>query len=169
MADLDWGGDEARYPHAATWLGPRVIARAEDLPGIEQARAEGFGVLDDSPMWSFLPYVWPEAHRAWIPDHRVLSMTWSCTDGTRGERPLSVAEIFEVESDCNVLLEEWRVPARPSGRVWLLRSPRPGQSLNDAQRDLLASWKAAGGDAYASRGFVQHVRRALRGTDPSQD
>jgi hypothetical protein len=45
-----------------------VHPRPEDLPEVRDLVDRGWQVADGSPMWSFLPAVWPQEFRYWVPD-----------------------------------------------------------------------------------------------------
>ncbi len=134
-----------------------------DLPAVRAAHEQGFEPAPEAPLWTFLPAVWPRAARAWIPDTRARSMRVFCNREPARTVPWSAADYFEMESDANELLAECGLPARPAGRVWLLKPPPGFATLDDALRRLRRSAKDAGLPVMADRAFVEQVSRDLDG------
>lgn len=133
----DWGVD---VPYLSDrW--PSQALRPDRLPGVLRARADGWYLTPDAPMWAFLPAVWPAAHRAWVPDRSVRLVRLE-RGGSTATIPWSAWDHVEAEDDVNDLLASAGLPPRPFGRLWLLRPP-PGSP------DLDAVLRALGVDAHA--------------------
>ena len=75
--------------------------------------------------------------------------------------PWSTADYFEMESDANWLLAECGLPARPPGRLWLLKPPPGFSSLDATLSCLVESAKETGLDIMANRPLVLQVHRDL--------
>ncbi|WP_258724902.1 DUF5956 family protein [Cellulomonas sp. NS3] len=136
----DWGGEDGllRDPWPAEPLPP------ERLPSVAAARAQGWHLAPDAPLWCFLPAVWPARQRAWVPDRSVRVVRTVC-DGVPGpEIPWSAWDHAEVEGVVASLLADAGVPARPPGRLWLLRPPPGTRDLDDAVDRLAAGAESAG-------------------------
>lgn len=136
----DWGGEDGllRDPWPTEPLPP------ERLPSVVAARTQGWHLAPDAPLWCFLPAVWPAQERGWVPD-RSVRVVRAVRDGVAGtENPWSAWDHAEVERDVNALLADAGVPARPPGRLWLLRPP-PGMRDLDEAVDRLASGAESAG------------------------
>ena len=108
-----------------------------DLPEVAELVQAGWRVADHSPMWSFLPAVWPKSQRCWVPD-RLPRFSRS-----HGENEAVVITPWtpEVGSDVSHhnadLLASVGFPPPPPGRIWLLRSPWPSIGV-ERVRSLIA-------------------------------
>ncbi len=141
---------------------PVYSDRADDVPEVVAARAQGYHPADESPLWCFLPAIWPAESRAWVRDCRVRHLTRHIGDGPSERLPWTAAEYGEIEDDTNALLAELGLPARPGGRIWLLRVPAPYATLREVIDDIWAGWLASGGVATATPGLVEYTRHRLR-------
>ena len=112
-------------------------------------------------MWCFIPAIWPSSARAWVRDNRVRHLTRQCDDGPLERLPWTTADYAEDENDTNAFLAELRLPARPAGRIWLLRAPEPYATAQDVLDDFWAGWNASGGPGMATPEFVQYAQRRL--------
>lgn len=68
------------------------------------------------------------------------------SDDGRGhvdKAPWTAADYADYEDEMNNLLRRLGVPARPAGRIWLLRGPEPGRSAQDVLEDVASQWQAA--------------------------
>ena len=134
-----------------------------EMPAVRAARNRGLEPAPEAPLWTFLPAVWPQASRAWVPDTRVRHMEVVCNGEPARTVPWSTVDYFEMETDANWSLAECGLPARPAGRLWLLKPPPQIASLDDTLGRLIVSAKEAGLDIMATRAFVQQVHRDLDG------
>ncbi len=159
-----WGTDspELRVPGVrASWL-PVDSDDPADVPEVAGARALGFEPAHEAPLWCFLPAVWPEHARAWVRDTRVRHATISCDGEPTRRVPWSTWDYADIEADVNLLLAECGLPARPFGRLWLLRPPPGFGALDDALEHLARHAEAAGEPIMASAGFVAVVAPEVR-------
>jgi Family of unknown function (DUF5956) len=156
-----WGPDED--PLRDDW--PAAPLPPEHLPAVLAARADGWFLAPDAPLWSFLPAVWPTAARAWVPDRSVRLVHMS-RDGPDGRDdvvvPWSAWDHAEVERDVDALLRSAGVPARPFGRLWLLRPPPHVEDLDDAVDSLAAGAGAAGVPLMCCAALVDCVAAQVR-------
>lgn len=154
-------GDEAQA------IGHRPVDSndADDLPLARLARAHGFEVAPDAPMWMFLPVVWPPAARVWIRDSRVRHLR-TYVDGELVELPCTTADYLDaVEADHDFLAAVLPLPKRPAGRVWLLRPPPGHASIEETVSQLSDSSWAAGAHPDQSPDFFpffQHCEWTLK-------
>ncbi|WP_370247087.1 hypothetical protein [Nocardioides sp.] len=147
MSTPDWGIEEPEahfdthpdLPHPAptTLTAPAAASLAAQR---EAARTHGFEPAPTTPLWCFLPAVWPRAHRAWLGDPDA------------AHRDAGVAD----------LLAGLGLPTGPPGRAWLLRSPEPDRTVAALLDDLWQEWLDAGGTAQLSAAFVAHVERLMQ-------
>ena len=164
MKAVDWGVDihPARFPGAGDGrFAPTDSDDPVDMPAVRVAREHGYEPAPEAPLWTFLPAVWPEAARAWIPDDRVRHARVACIGEPERVVPWSTADYFEMEAEANWMLAECGLPARPPGRLWLLKPPPGQESLERFVGLLLASSKRAGLPVMATAQFVEHIRQDL--------
>ncbi|MEW6471095.1 MAG: hypothetical protein AB1679_02400 [Actinomycetota bacterium] len=103
-----------------------VHPQPEDLPEVAGLVAAGWRVAEPSPMWSFLPAVWPPPLRCWVVDRLP---RFSRSSGRQGKTTVITPWTTEVADDIRSfvveLLSGVGLPPPPPGRIWLLRSPWP--------------------------------------------
>lgn len=97
-------------------------AEVSDLPGVAALLADGWRTLAD-PRAQLLPAVWPAGFRCWVPDRRPHLATqfdgvrsWGVPEALLPSTTRRAAEEAE-------LVAEAGLPPRPSGRIYLVRSP----------------------------------------------
>lgn len=95
-------------------------------------------------------------------DSRVRHLTVQCDGGPRERLPWTTADYADHEDETNGLLAELGLPARPAGRIWLLRPPAHHGTVQDVLDDIWAGWQASGGPAMATPAFVHHAHGRLR-------
>ena len=134
----NWGADQAYLRDS--W--PSETLPPERLPAVIASRPDGWCLAPDAPIWSFLPAVWPAASRAWVPDRAVRLTRLQCDGGAESVVPWSAWDYAEVESDTNDMLAESGVPARPFGRLWLLKPPPHFEDLDNVVEALTAGAEA---------------------------
>ncbi len=103
-------------PHAAKF------PRAEELPEVQALMREGWRTLDAGPLHCLLPASWPSRHRTWVPDRLPRVAMCATTDHYVGR--MVPAELDD-DWQPNEAAEDAGLPAPPSRRIWLLRSPWP--------------------------------------------
>ena len=164
MVKADWGLDEPdlHLPGAHSDCEAVLSDDPSVITSVQAARDLGFEPLHESPMWTFLPAVWPTHARAWVRDTRVRHMVVTHNDGPARHVPWATADYAEMERSANLLLAECGVPPRPAGRIWLLRPPSSSPSLDDVLDGLSSDAEAAGLRVMASPEFVALVRDGLR-------
>lgn len=160
MTDADWGtagpGDAFR---GTGWIPEPVHSdRPEDVPEVMAARAEGYHPAPEDPLWCFLPAIWPPTQRAWVRDCRVRYLMRRCGDEPPQRLPWTAAEYGEMEDLTNAMLAELGVPARPGGRIWLLRLPKQYPDLQVVLDDIRAGWLATGELDSDTPEFVAYAR-----------
>lgn len=164
MVEPDWGVHKQPTsfgPPAVGWE-PIYSDRPEDVPEVKAARARGYFPAHEAPLWCFIPAIWPAEARAWVRDQRVRHLTMQCEGGPLERLPWTTADYADIENDTNALLAELGLPARPAGRIWLLRAPQPYATAQDVLDDVWTGWQASGGPAMATSDFVQHAQSRLR-------
>lgn len=134
---------------------------ADALPEVLAARAAGWFLAPDAPLWVFLPAVWPASSRAWIPDRSTRYAVVRCDDEPPRREPWSTQDADEVEADMSDLLAQCGLSHRPAGRLWLLRPPAGFATLDDTLRQLIRRAEAAGAPIMACPQFVAAVDDAL--------
>ncbi|MGH9010019.1 MAG: hypothetical protein ACRDYF_09265, partial [Acidimicrobiia bacterium] len=121
--------------------------RPEGLPEVAALLSAGWRVADRSPMWSFLPAVWPQGRRCWVHD-RLPRFSWS-TPRRRGHPTVITPWTGDVADDLHgfatELLESVGLPPPPRGRIWLLRSPWPSIGVTTAMSLLAVRAPELGG------------------------
>jgi len=88
--------------------------------------------------------VWPAAARAWVPDRSVRLIRLQCGGGVATVIPWSAWDQAETERDINDLLVSAGIPARPFGRLWLLKPPPQFEELDGAVEAISAGAEAHG-------------------------
>lgn len=144
--------------NAASWLPTEELGQsrlpAAELPEVVAAENEGCWLAPESPMWVFLPTVWPEWERRWLPDRSTHYLTEWCT----GQEPRTLAwspdVAAEIEHDLNEILVQCGLPPRPPGRLWLLRLPPGFPTLEAVLTELIARADAEGAPLMACPTFV---------------
>lgn len=137
---VGWGVDHAYVRDV--W--PSEPLPAEHLPAVVAARRDGWHLAPAAPVWSFLPAVWPPPARAWVPDRSVPVTRLHGNGEVDALVPWSAWDHAEMERDTNDMLVEAGVPARPFGRLWLLRPPPAYEELDRAVEALAAQAEADG-------------------------
>jgi hypothetical protein len=163
VAEVDWGFDEHPNDFGVRGLDwdPVDSDHVDDVEAVAAARKQGWFPLDEAPLWCFIPAVWPGHARAWIRDRRVRHSSRHC-DGRPSERlPWAAADYFEIEDDYNRVLDEYGVPPRPGGRIWVLRPPAGYETLDDVLGDIWTGWVTTGGEDPPGPGLVEHAARRL--------
>jgi hypothetical protein len=163
MIEADWGvhAEPSSFgPHASEWE-PIGSDSPEDVLEVMAARAHDYSPAPEASVWCFIPAIWPQEARAWVRDSRVRHLTRQC-DGRPVERlPWTTADYVDHEKDTNALLAELGLPARPAGRIWLLRAREPYASAQEVLDDIWAGWQSSGGPAMASPEFAQYAQSRL--------
>jgi hypothetical protein len=163
MAEADWGvHDEPSSfgPRASDWE-PVDSDRPEDVRDVMAARAHGYTPTPEAPLWCFIPAIWPPEARVWVRDTRVRHLTRQCDGGPLDRLPWTTADYADHENDTNAFLAELGLPARPAGRIWLLRAPAPYGTAQDVLDDIWVGWQASGGPAMATPEFVEYAQSRL--------
>ncbi|GAA2760046.1 hypothetical protein [Actinopolymorpha rutila] len=149
---------------------------ARDLPEVELLRQDGWVLAPEESFLAFLPAVWPTEHRGWVRN-RVPSV-WLCTyPGPPAVAPLTEKDRWrdaESREDYPFHLEGTGIPV-PSrlGRIWLLRSPVEGASVEQlVQRVVERAHQRARQDGEADPWdgkpyFVEAAREVLA-EDPAR-
>lgn len=75
--------------------------------------------------------------------------------------PWAAADYAETEEETNELLQELGLPARPAGRVWLLRHPGAAGSVDELLGSIWTEWQESGGVAMATADFVTFTQSRL--------
>jgi hypothetical protein len=140
---------------------PFVHPRAEDLPEVAELVAAGWRVAEPSPMWSFLPAVWPTSLRCWVPDRLPrFSRTTSHRDST-----VIVPWTSDVAEDIRRhdvrVLARVGLPPPPPGRIWLLRSPWLSIGVAPVLSMIAVRSQERGGWAMLDRTLVESARELL--------
>ena len=109
---------------------------AADLPEVQALAADGWHPASNHPWDYCLPAIWPAQHRCWVLDRLPRIGSASCVGSDGVERQWLVPGDAEDEEDWESWQSEkaWAaetcgLPAPPSGRLWLLRSPWPTLGL----------------------------------------
>lgn len=163
MVEADWGlHDEPSFfgPRASEWE-PVDSDRPEDLLEVMAARAHGYSPAPEAPLWCFIPAIWPSKARAWVRDSRVQHLTRQCDGGPLERLPWTTADYADYENDANSLLAELGLPARPAGRIWLLRAPEPYGTAQALLDDIWDGWRTSGAPAMATPEFVHYAQSRL--------
>ena len=163
MVEANWGvHDEPSSfgPRALDW--ESVYSDSpEDVPGVKAARPHGYFPAHEAPMWCFIPAIWPSEARAWVRDSRVRHLTRQRDGGPLERLPWTTADYADNENDTNAFLAELGLPARPAGRIWLLRPREPYGTAQDVLDDIWLGWQASGGPAMATPQFVEYAHSRL--------
>lgn len=114
-----------------------------DLPEVRNAMAQGYEPAPEAPIWCFVPAIWPSQSRVWVRDRRVRHGRRDDGRGHVAKEPWTAADYADYEDEMNNLLRRLGVPARPAGRIWLLRGPEPARSAQDVLEDVASQWQAA--------------------------
>lgn len=154
----DWN-DDPPAPVSEPEDPSRSELQAADLPELQDFLSSGWELAPEAPIWAFLPAIWPMDHRAWIRDRaRHVSIEFSST----GQRFVewSIEDFDEIDRDYANICALAGVPARPSGRLWLLRSP-DGRTVNEILEEVLRLGEAEGVSFQASRQLTELTRRVI--------
>jgi hypothetical protein len=163
MVEANWGvhDEPSSFGRRAFDWEPVYSDRPEDVLEVKAARSHGYFPAHEAPMWCFIPAIWPSGARAWVRDSRVRHLTRQCDGGPLERLPWTTADYADNENDTNTFLAELGLPARPAGRIWLLRAPEPYGTAQDVLDDIWVGWQASGGPAMATPAFVQYAHSRL--------
>lgn len=164
MSEPNWGLDELprSFDHDRWFSDPVYSDEPDDVPEVVAARALGFHPADESPLWCFVPAVWPVQERAWVRDCRVRSLSRAFSDGRSERLPWTASEYGEIENDTNALLKDLGFPPRPGGRIWLFRPPQPYPTAQAVLDEISSDWMESGGLNMLTGEFVDFARLQLR-------
>ena len=140
-----------------------VHPRPVDLPEVRELLSAGWRVADRSPLWSFLPAVWPSALRCWVPDRLPYFSRSSPKDrpGSTVVIPWTPEVADDLRNHEAETLARIGLPPPPPGRIWLLRSPWPSVAV-DVVRSLIHIRAAErGGGAMLDDVLVDSARELL--------
>ena len=99
--------------------------RADELPEVQTLASEGWRPLHEAPLYCLLPAAWPATHRTWVPDRRPRVSCGGTTASYYGSvMPLPDDSAWEDDTAAQEAREAG-LPAPPTGRLWLIRSPWP--------------------------------------------
>jgi hypothetical protein len=99
--------------------------RADELPEVQTLASEGWRPLHEAPLYCLLPAAWPATHRTWVPDRRPRVSCGGTTASYYGSvMPLPEDSAWEDDTAAQEAREAG-LPAPPTGRLWLIRSPWP--------------------------------------------
>jgi hypothetical protein len=163
MSGPDWGVNEAPK-HFRTLRGADDLVTSDDVddvPAVVAARAEGWFPAHEAPLWCFIPAIWPVTARTWTPDVRIRHKTRGVIAGEQVRLPWNAYDYFDVEADTNCLLADIGLPARPGGRIWLLRPPPGHDTLESVLHQLWSSWRDGGGEDCVTTALVAHAQLEL--------
>ena len=148
----DWNKDP---PSQLSSEAPSSLG-ASELPEVRELVASGWHIAPDEPLFAFLPAVWPASHRTWVADRgTVYSEVF--IGGQAGRLvPASAESVAAFDNDMARWCEDAGVPARPTGRVWLLRLPQGSpMSLEEVLELARSRAIAAGLRVRSSREFTE--------------
>lgn len=158
MAVVDWGVDKD-----VVWVKSVGPPRApHELPEVLEQARQGFLLLDDIYMWSFVPAIWPPEHRRCLEDHSTLYADTFCSDGTRSRKPWTAGNYFDRENDINNYLAEAGLPPRPAGRLWVLKPPARFPDLDSVFKEFTRRIAAEGANFMLSAEVVDIVDRVVQ-------
>ncbi|MFG2991014.1 DUF5956 family protein [Streptomyces sp. NPDC048257] len=126
---MSWDEDGTPHPLAQRRTG-RSELEPDRLPEMRELEVLGWEPAPEDLRWVFLPYVWPPASRAWIPDR---STHWAVDTSLDGHghitgvecAPLAEPDLRDLDREADEALAELGLPPRPRGRLWLLRPVGP--------------------------------------------
>ncbi|MER7045469.1 DUF5956 family protein [Streptomyces jumonjinensis] len=166
---MGWDTDGAPHTVALARTG-RSEQEPDRLPEVRELAEFGWEPAPDAPMWGFLPYVWPEDRRTWVPDRSTrwavetrLDATGTITGATC--QPLSQHDLDVLENDANTDLAEAGVPPRPPGRLWLLRPIADHEDIDSVLDHLFTMAETHGIEARSSAAFAALCADELRSLD----
>lgn len=136
------------------------------MPEVQSARDQGYELAPQDPTWVFLPALWPESERIWIPDTRVRYRQVRCQGELPQTFPWPAVQYFREEAYMNELLADCGVAPRPAGRLWLLRPPSGYSTLSALLRPIVESAEEVGIRVVPGRAYFEHVHDALDGVFP---
>lgn len=158
--DRDWNDDP---PSTLSQPGPRLSLGPAELPEVRALLDAGWQLAPDAPVWAFLPAVWPPEHRTWVFDRstRTCIETIETASGrTSRVVPWTKADYAEVDTDLGALCTDAGVPARPRGRLWLLRT-HAGTSLSDVLERAIREVQASGDGFRPSPRLTAATRKVI--------
>lgn len=118
LPDADW---ERVPPSPHSRPGPRVALPPEQLPEVVELLADGWELLPESPLWAFLPAIWPPSLATWVADRATRWMVED-VDGSRRVLEWPPAEYLNWAADLSLSCRDAGVGERPPGRLWLLKA-----------------------------------------------
>jgi hypothetical protein len=119
--------------------------RADELPEVQELMRAGWRVANPSPMWSFLPAVWPEPHRCWVPDRLPRFSRSRTRDHVLVITPWEPGQAAGFHDEVSHMLARVGFPPPPPGRIWMLRSPWPALGVEPILGLILLRAGEAGG------------------------
>lgn len=164
MTSADWGLGllSLAVPGTSPGWEPVDSDDPSDLPEVAAARALGWELAHEAPLWCFLPAVWEHDARAWVRDLRVRHASGGRPGEPIRRAPWSTWDYADIEADANTLLAECGLPPRPFGRLWLLRPPPRFGSMDEVLDHLSDHAVASGEQIMVTPGFVRVVADEVR-------
>jgi hypothetical protein len=135
--------------------------RADELPEVRELIRDGWRVANPSPMWSFLPAVWPEGFRCWVPDRLPRFSRSRTRDDVLVITPWSPETAGELHAEVSGMLAKVGFPPPPAGRIWMLRSPWPSIGVEPVLGLILLRANEAGGGGRLDGVLVEAARDVL--------
>lgn len=135
--------------------------RADELPEVRTLMESGWRVANRSPMWSFLPAVWPPDDRCWVPDRLPRFSRSRTRDDVLVFTPGSEEQAGEMHAEVAEMLSAVGFPPPPAGRIWMLRSPWPSIGVEPVLGLILMRAAQAGGGGKLDPVLVEAAREVL--------
>jgi hypothetical protein len=135
--------------------------RADELPEVQELMRAGWRVANASPMWSFLPAVWPEPHRCWVPDRLPRFSRSRTRDHVLVITPWDPEVAGSNHAEVSEKLGRVGFPPPPPGRIWMLRSPWPSVGVEPVLGLILLRAGEAGGGGKLDEVLVEAAREVL--------
>jgi hypothetical protein len=118
----------------------------EDFVEIAALLDDGWDLVDDAPLYVLVPAAWSAQHRIWVRD-RLPHV--GLTTGRQGEvTGVSTMDVrAELRRDLVAAARNAGLPDPPEDRIWLVRSPWPGRTVEEI---LDTAWEVANAQSTGS-------------------
>lgn len=153
LSQMNWADDE---PHYTSADGPRIALLAAELPEVVKLVADGWNLLPESPVWAFLPAVWPRSRRTWVKDRSTRYQSVVDEKGTRSI-PWFESDYADLDVDTKQMLATSGIQGWRPSRLWLLQDSN-GEALSLVVRRLQTDARSAGVPVALAPDLVEFAR-----------
>lgn len=163
---------EGRSP-AEPWFGQESLQElsvewdSDNLVYVARTGGPGWTVAPDAPVLAFLPAIWPENDRTWVPDPMTRTLWVSCDGEVPRSEPWGESDYAEWAAEQAEVYARVGATPPPHGRVWILRGP-PRKSVEEIIDQIYCAAEHVSGAPPNYRKPAESVIEREWGTSPGR-